>query len=73
MANVPFVYWSVHIWRTVHPLTTVVPTLPAPMAGPLWLGVSAFLLLMGIFSCFARVSNSCAGSWTMFIWHWSNR
>jgi heme exporter protein C len=45
MANVPFVYWSVHIWRTVHPLTTVVPTLPAPMAGPLWLGVSAFLLL----------------------------
>jgi heme exporter protein C len=45
MANVPFVYWSVHIWRTVHPLTTVVPTLPRPMAGPLWLGVSAFLLL----------------------------
>ena len=48
MANVPFVYWSVHIWRTVHPLTTVVPTLPRPMAGPLWLGVSAFLLLMAI-------------------------
>jgi len=45
MANVPFVYWSVHIWRTVHPLTTVVPTLPAPMAGPLWLGVFAFLTL----------------------------
>ena len=48
MANVPFVYWSVHIWRTVHPLTTVVPTLPRPMAGPLWLGVSAFLLLMTV-------------------------
>jgi heme exporter protein C len=45
MANVPFVYWSVHIWRTVHPLTTVVPTLPRPLAVPLWLGVSAFLLL----------------------------
>lgn len=45
MANVPFVYWSVHIWRTVHPLTTVVPTLPAPMAGPLWLSVFAFLTL----------------------------
>ena len=28
MANVPFVYWSVHVWRTVHPQTTVVPTLP---------------------------------------------
>lgn len=45
MANVPFVYCSVHIWRTVHPLTTVVPTLPAPMAGPLWLSVFAFLTL----------------------------
>ena len=45
MANVPFVYWSVHIWRTVHPLTSVVPTLPRPMAGPLWLGVGAFLTL----------------------------
>ena len=29
MPNVPFVYWSVNIWRTVHPKTTVVPTLPA--------------------------------------------
>ena len=23
MANVPFVYWSVNVWRTVHPKTTV--------------------------------------------------
>jgi heme exporter protein C len=45
MANVPFVYWSVNMWRTVHPLTTVVPTLPRPLAGPLWLSVAAFLLL----------------------------
>jgi heme exporter protein C len=45
MANVPFVYWSVHMWRTVHPLTTVVPTLPRPLAGPLWLSVAAFTLL----------------------------
>jgi heme exporter protein C len=45
MANVPFVYWSVHIWRTVHPLTSVVPTLPRPMAGPLWLSVFAFLTM----------------------------
>ena len=44
-ANVPFVYWSVHIWRTVHPLTTVVPTLPKPLAGPFWLSVAAFLTL----------------------------
>ena len=45
MANVPFVYWSVHMWRTIHPLTSVVPTLPRPLAGPLWLSVAAFLLL----------------------------
>jgi heme exporter protein C len=45
MFNVPFVYWSVHIWRTVHPLTTVVPTLPRPLAVPLWLGVAAFFTL----------------------------
>ena len=24
MANVPFVYWSVNVWRTVHPKTSVV-------------------------------------------------
>src|SRR5262245_48614240 len=28
MATAPFVYLSVNIWRTIHPLTTVVPTLP---------------------------------------------
>ena len=28
IANVPFVYESVNIWRTMHPMTTVVPTLP---------------------------------------------
>lgn len=48
MANVPFVYWSVNMWRTVHPLTTVVPTLPAPLAGPLWVSVFAFLTLYAL-------------------------
>src|SRR5437867_2032629 len=27
MANIPFLYASVNIWRTIHPQTTVVPTL----------------------------------------------
>ena len=31
MANVPFVYWSVHLWRTVHPKTSVVMTLDPAM------------------------------------------
>ncbi|HET7616934.1 MAG TPA: cytochrome c biogenesis protein CcsA [Vicinamibacterales bacterium] len=45
MANVPFVYWSVNVWRTVHPKTSVVPTLQAGMRGPFWFCVAAFLLL----------------------------
>jgi heme exporter protein C len=44
-AVAPFVYKSVDIWRTVHPKTTVVPTLPRVMAGPLALAALAFLLL----------------------------
>src|SRR5438874_2359325 len=41
----PFVYVSVNIWRTVHPLNTVVPTLKAGMFGPFWFCSMAFLLL----------------------------
>jgi len=44
-AVAPFVYKSVDIWRTVHPKTSVVPTLPKVMAGPLALTALAFLLL----------------------------
>jgi heme exporter protein C len=45
MANVPFVYISVNYWRTIHPPTTVVPTLPVSMGGPFWFCLAAFLLL----------------------------
>ena len=45
MANVPFVYWSVNFWRTLHPKTTVVPSLPPTMRGPFWYCVLGFLLL----------------------------
>jgi heme exporter protein C len=45
MANVPFVYWSVNVWRTLHPKTSVVPTLQAGMRGTFWFCVAAFLLL----------------------------
>jgi heme exporter protein C len=45
MATAPFVYISVNIWRTVHPLTTVVPTLPVDFALPLWYAFAGFLLL----------------------------
>ena len=45
MATSPFVYLSVNIWRTIHPLTTVVPTLPVDFAFPLWYSFTGFLLL----------------------------
>jgi heme exporter protein C len=44
-ALVPFVYWSVNVWRTVHPTTNVVPTLAPSMRGPFLWCVCAFLVL----------------------------
>ena len=44
-ANVPFIYVSVNYWRTIHPATSVVPTLPFSMGGPLWFCVTAFVIL----------------------------
>jgi heme exporter protein C len=48
MANVPFLYLSVNIWRTIHPPTSVVPTLPTGMPGPFWFSVAAFMLLLAV-------------------------
>ena len=45
-ANIPFVYYSVNWWRTIHPKTTVVPTLGPGMRGTFWFCVAAFMLLM---------------------------
>src|SRR5262249_49885104 len=45
MANVPFIYISVNYWRTIHPTTSVVPTLPTSMGVPLWFCFITFVLL----------------------------
>jgi len=45
MANVPFIYWSVNVWRTLHPKTTVVPSLVPAMRFPFYWCMFAFLLL----------------------------
>ena len=45
MANVPFIYISVNYWRTIHPATSVVPTLPTAMGVPFWFCFTAFVLL----------------------------
>lgn len=44
MAVVPFVYYAVNIWRTIHPNTNVIPTLVPGMRGPFWFCVVTFLL-----------------------------
>ena len=45
MAVSPFVYWSVNLWRTMHPTTNVLPSLPGSMARPLWYCATAFVCL----------------------------
>jgi heme exporter protein C len=45
MANVPFVYWSVNVWRTLHPKTSVIPSLQPGMRGTFWFCVAAFMLV----------------------------
>ena len=45
MANVPFIYISVNYWRTIHPTTNVVPSLPVSMGVPFWFCFAAFMLL----------------------------
>lgn len=51
MANVPFLYISTEIWRTVHPRTSVVPTLPVDFGLPLWWSVAGFVVI-----CLAMLS-----------------
>ena len=48
MAIVPFVYLSVQLWRTIHPTTNVVATLPASMGGPLRWTLIAFFVLFAV-------------------------
>lgn len=48
LAVTPFVYEAVNLWRTIHPLTSVVPTLPGSMGGPFWLCVTSFMMLFAL-------------------------
>lgn len=46
-ALVPFVYISVNYWRTIHPTTRVVPSLPPEMRAPFYWCILTFLALFG--------------------------
>lgn len=45
MVLTPFVYFSVNIWRTLHPQTTVVRSLEPGMAQPFWFCFLAFVII----------------------------
>ncbi len=47
-AVAPFVYISVNFWRTMHPKTTVLPTLPTSMGVPMLVSCLAFLSLFAV-------------------------
>ncbi|MEO8482610.1 MAG: cytochrome c biogenesis protein CcsA [Acidobacteriota bacterium] len=55
----PFVYWSVNMWRTLHPTTSVLPTLPGPMAGPvIWCSVAFVLLYVAVILLRVRLESA---------------
>jgi heme exporter protein C len=47
-ADVPLVYYSATVWRTLHPTTAVVPRLDPSMRPPLYLSLLFLLLLWGV-------------------------
>ncbi len=60
----PFVYWSVNMWRTMHPTTSVVPTLPGGMKGPLiWCFVAFILLYVAVILLRVRLSSARGCCW----------
>jgi heme exporter protein C len=61
LASFPFIFVSVNVWRTLHPQTSVIPTLPVSMGGPLWFCFTAmFLLFLALLSMRARLERQQA-------------
>ena len=60
MANVPFVYISVNYWRTIHPTTSVVPTLPVDMGAALWFAVCLLPAALRVAASTARAPRGAA-------------
>ena len=61
MANVPFLYVSTEIWRTIHPRTSVVPTLPVDFGLPLWWTCAGFMVLcVALFTARGRLEEQRA-------------
>ena len=57
-ANVPFVYWSVNVWRTLHPPTNVVSSLQPEMRWPfMWAAIAWLLLTLAILAVRVRLEH----------------
>lgn len=53
--NVPLIYYAVKLWKTMHPTTDVVGSLPPAMWATFWPGFSALALVsLGLFGLRAR-------------------
>lgn len=53
--NVPLIYYAVKLWKTTHPTTDVVGSLPPAMWASFWPGLGALLLVsLGLFGLRAR-------------------
>jgi heme exporter protein C len=60
-ADVPLVYVSTAVWRTIHPKITVVPTLGPEMRLVFWLSVALFMILWGVLLAVRlRLAHACA-------------
>lgn len=46
LANVPFVYYAVNLWRTIHPSNTVIPRLVPGMREAFWFSTATFFVLL---------------------------
>ena len=72
MANVPFVYMSVNVWRTLHPKTSVVPTLQPGMRGSSGSAWRRSRCCYGLLFVVARPAREPAGgSRTRCTWSWT--
>jgi heme exporter protein C len=61
MVLVPFLYWSVNMWRTMHPTTEVLPSLPDEMMWPIRLFMLGFFALYtGLLLVRARLERNVA-------------
>jgi heme exporter protein C len=68
MAVAPFVYWSVKLWRGMHPDVSVVPTLPESMRNPLmWCMAGIMVLYVALVLVRVKVEQNRAALEAAFI------